>query len=397
MSRYELVSLGELVARRTERKGAKTACVFTASAQFGLVDQERFFGRVVAGADQTKYFIVEPGDFVYSKSYSSSAPMGAVLRNETGQMGVVSPLYVVFRPTSARVLPEYLTLAFHSQEFLNSLTGLVREGARAHGAVNISAQDFLQALIPVPATSVQRRIVDLLATADRVVVALAAESKAAESCREALVFDLLAGVSNRVPIGGLLTERTDTITVDDNVLYTQVTVAGKGRGMRLREQKLGRDIGTKKQTVLAADELVVSRIDARKGSACVVPGEFSGAIVTSSFPCFRIATAICVPEYLDLVVRSQEFARACDGISAGTTNRVAADMSRFGAILVPLPTVDSQRDIVGMVSTVDNRVAEAQRRLQNANTLRDQLLHDLLSGAHTIPESYDRFLTEVAS
>jgi hypothetical protein len=249
----------------------------------------------------------------------------------------------------------------------------------------------------VPSLSAQRRIVDLLSSTDRLVAALAAEAEAAEACRGAVVADLLACATNRVPIGGLLTERTDTITVDDNVLYTQVTVAGKGRGMRLREQKLGRDIGTKKQMVLAADELVISRIDARKGAACVVPGEFAGAIVTSSFPCFRVDTAVCTPEYLDLVVRSREFARACDAISAGTTNRVSADMSRFGGVLVPLPTIAEQHRIIGTVSTVDVRVDAARQRLQSANTLRDQLLHDLLSGSHSIPASYDRFLAGVSS
>jgi type I restriction enzyme S subunit len=262
---------------------------------------------------------------------------------------------------------------------------------------HLSTKTLLAEAIRIPSLTEQRRIVDLLTAADRIVRALTTELEAAEACRGALVADLLACVNNRAPIGGLLTERTDTITVDNSVLYTQVTVAGKGRGMRLREQKLGRDIGTKKQMVLAADELVVSRIDARKGAACVVPREFAGAIVTSSFPCFQVDTAICVPEYLDLVVRSPEFARACDAISAGTTNRVAADMSRFGALLVPLPTVAKQRDIVSSVSTLDVRVAAARQRLQSANTLRDQLLHDLLSGAYTIPESYDRFIAEAAS
>lgn len=330
------------------------------------------------------------GQVIYSKLKAFEGSVAVVTPDAHGSLA--SPEFPTFSVGSG-TLPAYLALVFEHPQFWESLSaeskGMGGRRERLHPA------DFLNVLIPIPSVSYQRRIVDLLSSADRLVGALEHEVAAASLVRSELSAKLLSDVRNRIPIGSLLTERKDQLTIDDDTFYTQVTVSGAGRGMRLRERKHGRDIGTKKQTVLRQDELVVSRIDARKGAMSVVPPDFAGAIVTSGFPCFTIDQTKALAPYVDLVVRSAAFARACDGISAGTTNRVAADMKRFGGLEVPLPALDEQRRIVDLAATADSRLGTAQDRAHAAQTLRDQLLHDLLSGAHAIPESYDRFLAEV--
>lgn len=260
----------------------------------------------------------------------------------------------------------------------------------------IARGDLVRLQIPLPSLPNQRRIVSLLDGGDCYVEALEIEVGAAIAAKNAVVSDLLARVCATAPIGSVLTTRTDKITLDDDSLYTQVTVSGAGRGMRLREHRYGRDIGTKQQCVLHAGDLIISRIDARRGAMCVIPDEFTGAVVTSGFPTFAIVAEKVDPAYLDLVVRSTAFAKLCDSISAGTTNRVAADMKRFPALPIPLPPLGEQHRIVAIAADTARRCGAVSARLAAARLALDQLLHDLLSGNHQIPDSYDRFLTEVA-
>jgi hypothetical protein len=59
---------------------------------------------------------------------------------------------------------------------------------------------------------------------------------------------------------------------------------------------------------------------------------------------------------------------------------------------VPLPELAEQRDIrktLRRIAAARDLAASAVKRLAD---LRDRLLHDLLSGEHEIPDSYDRFI-----
>ena len=50
-----------------------------------------------------------------------------------------------------------------------------------------------------------------------------------------------------VRIGDLIHRSSELVTIEDDILYTQVTLKTNGGGAVLRDKKLGKDIGTKKQ------------------------------------------------------------------------------------------------------------------------------------------------------
>jgi len=60
--------------------------------------------------------------------------------------------------------------------------------------------------------------------------------------------------------------------------------------------------------------------------------------------------------------------------------------------VVNVPPVTEQRRIVDIVSSMDDVFSSTERAIFEAKRLRSGLLSDLLSGHHTIPESYDRLL-----
>ena len=86
-----------------------------------------------------------------------------------------------------------------------------------------------------------------------------------------------------VPLSKILKRVKEPINIEDNTLYKRVTVRNNGRGVVQRDELHGREIGTKRQFIAHAGQLIISRIDARNGAFGIVPKELEGAIVTNDF------------------------------------------------------------------------------------------------------------------
>ncbi|WP_232625385.1 hypothetical protein [Pediococcus pentosaceus] len=83
--------LGEVVTRVTRKnKNLESNLPLTISAQYGLVDQRKFFNKIIASKDVSNYFLVKNGEFAYNKSYSNGYPFGVIKRLDLCKMGVLS-------------------------------------------------------------------------------------------------------------------------------------------------------------------------------------------------------------------------------------------------------------------------------------------------------------------
>ena len=123
----------------------------TISAQYGLVDQITYFNNRVASRDVSNYFLVLNGEFAYNKSTSDGYPFGAVKRLDLYEKGVLSTLYIVFAPKSdQKINSDFLTVFFDTDRWHKGVAERAAEGARNHGLLNISAEDFFEIPLSVP-------------------------------------------------------------------------------------------------------------------------------------------------------------------------------------------------------------------------------------------------------
>ena len=154
---WEQRRLGDLVKRITRKnKNLESSRVLTISAQYGLVDQLEFFGKQVASKDLSGYYYLEAGDFAYNKSYSNGYPWGAVKRLNQYSHGVVSSLYIVFRPE--RVNSNFLEKYYDTTLWYREIYRRASEGARNHGLLNISPEDFFNSNLMIPCEEEQEKI-----------------------------------------------------------------------------------------------------------------------------------------------------------------------------------------------------------------------------------------------
>lgn len=142
----KLSSISERVTRKN--KNNESTLRLTISAQDGLVDQNDFFNKQVASRDVTGYFLVKNGEFAYNKSYSNGYPWGAIKRLDKYDMGVLSTLYIVFRPTE--INSQFLVSYYDTTRWYREVSKNAAEGARNHGLLNIAPTDFFNTLLVVP-------------------------------------------------------------------------------------------------------------------------------------------------------------------------------------------------------------------------------------------------------
>lgn len=149
--RRKLSDIAERVVRKNYNN--ESSLPLTISAQYGLVDQTTYFNKRIASRDVSNYYLVLKGEFAYNKSTSDSFPFGAVKRLDLYEKGVLSTLYIVLRiKNQNETNSNYLAVFFDTDKWHKGVAERAAEGARNHGLLNISADDFLDIDLLLPRT-----------------------------------------------------------------------------------------------------------------------------------------------------------------------------------------------------------------------------------------------------
>ena len=163
--------MSEVTERVTRKnKNNESTRPLTISAQDGLIDQNDFFDKQVASRDVSGYYLVKNGEFAYNKSYSNGYPWGAIKRLDHYDMGVLSTLYIVFKPTN--VSSQFLVSYYDTTKWYKEVAKNAAEGARNHGLLNIAPSDFFSTVLEIPASiEEQDKIGDFLKKMDNLIAA----------------------------------------------------------------------------------------------------------------------------------------------------------------------------------------------------------------------------------
>ena len=169
---WEQRKLGDIFERIVRKNvNNESSLPLTISAQGGLVDQITYFNNRVASRDVSNYYLVLNGEFAYNKSTSDGYPYGAVKRLDLYEKGVLSTLYIVFAlKDDAKTDSDYMAVFFDTNRWHRGVAERAAEGARNHGLLNISAEDFFDIGISLPGSiDEQRKIGRILKRIDNLI------------------------------------------------------------------------------------------------------------------------------------------------------------------------------------------------------------------------------------
>ena len=193
-SGYPRHRLSEFTRRVTRKNVEGDGHPLTISGAEGLVSQSRYFGKRIAAENTEHYTLLKRGEFAYNKSYSAGYPLGAIKRLDAQEEGIVSTLYLCFALDGDQApVSDYFTYFCEAGGFNRQIYQVAQEGARNHGLLNVTAEDFFSLSMPVPPREVQERVVRVLSSALRELTLLRNQLSALREQKRGLMQKLLTG------------------------------------------------------------------------------------------------------------------------------------------------------------------------------------------------------------
>ena len=192
---WKIKPLKKLTEKQKKKNhGFQYRLVLSNSAQHGIVSQDQEFDKEIANEERIDgYYIVIPGAFVYNPRISVTAPCGPINVNETGETGIMSPLYTVFTISSPQISQDFLKYYFQSSCWYKYVKGVANYGAR-HDRISISDGDFFDMPIPLPTKEEQSYIAKVLSASNREIELLQQDIEQEKQKKKALMQLLLKGI-----------------------------------------------------------------------------------------------------------------------------------------------------------------------------------------------------------
>ncbi|MBM4077231.1 MAG: restriction endonuclease subunit S, partial [Planctomycetes bacterium] len=273
----------------------------------------------------------------------------------------------------------------------------------AQGTVNrrrsLSWETFSNLEFVVPSFQEQRRIVDLIASVDSYIAALQQQADAARSARSAVLSELLSAG------GDDWTETTlgDVLAIQSGFAFSTSDWTVKGYPViKINNVRDGK-VSTESCSFIAdpipqgAEKFLL-----KKGDLLItLTGEIGATgTVEQNFPMYlnqRVGRVSIHKEskvllqYLAVLFNYPPVRAEMWSLGKGNAQLNISPKS-IHEIEVNLPPLSEQRWTIEIISSMDEVIRSTEQAVADAKSLRSGLLSDLLSGAHEIPTSYDRFL-----
>ena len=104
------------------------------------------------------YYLLKNGEFAYNKSYSNDYPWGAVKRLDKYECGALSTLYICFNLVNSIVNSDFISHYFETNKWHKGVSDIAGEGARNHGLLNMSVEDYFLTKHYLPSLIEQEKI-----------------------------------------------------------------------------------------------------------------------------------------------------------------------------------------------------------------------------------------------
>jgi type I restriction enzyme S subunit len=335
----------------------------------------------------TRLFPVQPGDFIYNRLFAWKGSFGLISPDLGGCF--VSSEFPLFRVRQDRLDAVFLNL-FMCQPSKWAQIEVESTGSTSVSRNRWKEERFLEQVLLLPPLDEQKRIVDVVSSVDGYIDSLQQQADSARTARSAVLHELLSAG------GDDWTETTLGDVVDVQKGKKPPAIVGWEESCSpyltadvLRgsdcEQFISQAL-TGSCVQLGGHEVVLLWDGAGAGDVFKsLPG-----ILASTMAKIEVKNRSSIDNrylYLFLDSRRMEIKSSCRGTTVPHVSPEALKGLKFA-----LPPLEEQKQIVDVVSSMDDVIQATENAIADAKNLRSGILSDLLSGEHEIPVSYDKFL-----
>lgn len=384
---WEKKRLGDFTERvKRKNKYNLSKLPLTISAKYGLVDQITFFNKIVASTDMSNYYLLKKGEFAYNKSYSNDYPWGAIKRLDNYEQGVLSALYICFA-TQDNVESDFILQYFESPKWHKSVSEIAVEGARNHGLLNISVQDFFQTYHYVPKEKKeQTKIATLLHLIDERISTQNKIIEKLETLIKGLNDSLYTQYGNDVKTSFVklgtsysgLSGKSAQDFGSGKPFITYLNVYSNNIINDKDFQYVSIKDGEKQNVVEYGDVLFTlsSETPEEVGIGSVYLGKEKVYLNSFCFGIHIINTEVVFPPYLSYYVSSTSFRKFIYPYAQGSTrfNLCKADFEKAS---IKLPSLENQKRIYSVLCHITSKVETEKSLLDFYNAQKQYLLRQM--------------------
>ena len=369
--RMRLDAFTERVMRKN--KNNKSKLPLTISAQYGLVDQITFFNKVIASTDMSNYYLLKKGEFAYNKSYSSDYPWGAIKRLDNYEQGALSSLYICFTPLD-NVESDFILQYFESPKWHKGVSEIAVEGARNHGLLNVSVQDFFHTYHYVPKDKKEQiKIANLLMLLDE---RIATQSKIIDKLQSLIkgIVDCTILRKEKNAIVGDVCSISEQIRAEANI-DDIITVRLHGNGV-YKSSAENLQLGATQYYRRRAGQLIYGKQNFHNGAIGIVPISLDNGITSKDIPSFDIDEMKCNSVYLLAQLQSPQYYKPAEALTTGTGSKRLKEET-FLKMPIVLPNKREQDNIAVLIHRASIKLDHAKRLLELLSIQKQFLLRQM--------------------
>jgi hypothetical protein len=385
---WRTTTLGRVTVERKERVGTRVhdPIVLSSTKHFGLVPSEDYFrNRIVHSHDLAFYKRVDRHWFAYATNH---LPEGSIGLQEEYDDACVSPIYTVF---SARpdIDPRYLYRVLRSPTSIARYRISERASVDRRGAVRYS--DFGKISIRLPPIDEQRRIVEILDSADEAIRSTERVVAKLRRIRTAVLHHVsrarpselglrtLAEVLEGRPKNGYspveVEEWTGTVMLGLACLTQDGFAPAQLKNAPAGDAKL-------RSALLTDGDVLMSR--ANTSDLVGMVGTYRDIGGPCSYPdlMMRLRPGPAVSaEYLEIALRTPDARRQIQAVASGTSASMAKiSSSTVLGLTISVPSRREQEGIVRLYRAMREQIEARDAELAKLREVKKGLLDDLLAG-----------------
>ena len=357
-----------------KNKSNQSRLPLTISAQYGLVDQITFFNKIVASIDLSNYYLLKKGEFAYNKSYSSDYPWGAIKRLDNYDQGALSSLYICFTPQD-NVVSDFILQYFESPKWHKGISEIAVEGARNHGLLNVSVQDFFHTYHYVPKDKKEQiKISKLLMLLDE---RIATQNKIIEDLKKlkcAIIEKVYSEIQGKEYSYGQL---FDVVNERNKQMeYSNILSASQEKGMVNRDD-LNLDIQFERSNINTYKIV-------RKGDYVIHLRSFQGGFAFSNklgvcSPAYTILRPNNLLEYgyLSNYFTSQRFIKSLILVTYGIRDGRSINVDEWLRMKITIPPKEHQQYIVKVIGTFERKIEDEEAYAAQLSIQKQYLLRQM--------------------
>lgn len=388
---WEQRKLGDIADKVTvKNSNLQYIETFTNSAEVGIISQRDYFDHDIANLSNLDgYYIVQKEDFVYNPRISTSAPVGPINRNKLGRVGVMSPLYTVFR--THNVDTTYLEYFFKSQYWHSFMKFHGDSGARSD-RFSIKDAIFFKMPIPLPDIDEQQKIGDYLNSVDHLITLHQRKYDALKTMKKTLLSKMFPKDGEDVPeirfkgFTDAWEQRMlpDFVEFYNGQTYTPADVQEFGtlvlRSSNIRNgEVIDADnvyINSEKATaeqVKEGDIIVV----VRNGSRALIGkhAEIKENMPNTVIGAFMTGLRSGQPSFLNALLETTQFEQEIEKNMGATINQITGYMFSKMSFMT---TGENEQEAVGnYFKEIDNLITLHQRKLDELKNIKKTLLQQM--------------------